>query len=181
MIPSSVFSRYARSLAEVALEGNEEPSVTRDMATYREIFETVPDLLPAFHSPAVPREAKERVLSELIARYPVSQITANFLRLLLEHNRIRYFHEIHDSYTKIVNDRRGIVSAQVTAAGALSEVELSRLRESLARATGRSVTMDVRTDAGLLGGLVVQIGSTVYDGSVRSQLVEMKRRLLGQA
>jgi len=178
MISSAVFGRYARSLADVVLEKREDAAVGRDLGLYREIFRAVPDLLETFHNPAIPKEAKHRILSDLLARYPVSQTTANFLRLVLDHNRIRYFHEIHELFTRTVNERNGIVTAQVASASPLSEADQSRLRESLARVTGKSVLLDLRTDAALLGGVVVRLGSTVYDGSVRSQLAEVRRRLM---
>jgi F-type H+-transporting ATPase subunit delta len=177
MISSALFARYARALADVVMEERQEQQVMEDLAVFREVFRSVPDVLDVFDSPAIPREAKERVLKELIARYPVSPTTANFLRALLGHNRIRYFHEIFNYYVRTIDDRKGIVAAQVTAASPLSEPDQASLRASLAGATSRTVVLDVRTDPDLLGGLVVQIGSTVYDGSIRTQLTEMQRRL----
>ena len=179
MIPSAILGRYARSLADVVFERSQEQAVTEDLRVYREIFQAVPDLLEAFHSPAVQREAKNRLLAELIAQYPVTQLTANFLRILVQHNRIRYFEQIFESYVKHVNDRKGIVSAKVTTAAPLSEQEMKSLNESLAGVTGKTVTLDAQTDASLLGGLVVQVGSTVFDGTIRTQLAEMKQRLAG--
>ena len=177
MISSAVFARYARSLADVAFDSGQESPVTADLKTYMEIFKAVPDLLEVFDSPAVRREAKEKLLSNLIGRYPVTKIAGNFLLTLLRNSRIRYFPEIFENYLKLVNSRKDIISAQVTVAAPLSEMEIQSLRQSLAQAASRTVTLDVRTDADLLGGLVVQIGSTVYDGSIRTQLREMKRRL----
>jgi F-type H+-transporting ATPase subunit delta len=180
MISSAILTRYARSMADVALEAGQEPGVTNDLVTYRQIFQSVPQLLDAFDSPAIPRDAKEKLLGELMERYPVNRLSSNFLRLLLERNRIKYFEGIFHAYVKITNERKGILSAQVTAAEELTEAELARLRESLAGATGRTVLLDIRTDPALVGGLVVQVGSTVYDGSIRTQLNEMKRRLAQQ-
>jgi F-type H+-transporting ATPase subunit delta len=177
VIPSAILGRYSRSLAEVAFEGNIEQKVTQDLSNYQEIFQAVPDLLDAFHSPAVPRAAKETLLSELTTRYPVNLVTANFLRILLQHNRIRYFEQIRDLYLKSVNEKKGIVSAQVTAAAPLSDDELKSLSERLERITGKMVSVELKTDEALLGGIVVQLGSTIFDGSVRTQLAEMKRRL----
>ena len=179
MIATAVFARYARSLADVVFENHLEDEVTRDLFLYRDIFLTAPEVLEAFHNPAVARDAKARVLGELLARYPVGQIAANFLHVLLEHNRIRYFQEILDRYMKTLNERKGIASAEVTSAAPLSEREVIALRESLGRAVGRTVTLSVRTDRELLGGLVVQVGSTVYDGSIRRQLTDMRQRLMG--
>jgi F-type H+-transporting ATPase subunit delta len=179
MIPSVLFARYARSLADVVLEQNQEASVTKELSTYCEIFKSVPELLDSFDSPAIPREVKDKILARLLGSYPVSQTTSNFLRILLEHHRIRYFREVFDCFVRTVNERRGIVAAQVIAASPLSEHELGLLREILAKTTGKRVTLSVRTDADLLGGLVVQIGSTVYDGSIRRHLTEMRERLKG--
>ena len=177
MIPSAILGRYARSLADVVFEKNLEPDVAGDLRTYAEIFGAVPDLLEVFHTPAIPRDAKERLLNELMARYPVNLITSNFLRILLRHNRMRYFSQILESYLKMTNERKGILSARVTAAAPLSQQEIGRLVERLAGITGKLVDIETRTDADLLGGVVVQLGSTVYDGSIRSRLAEMRRRL----
>jgi len=177
MISTSIFGRYSKALADVALETGQEAEVGRDLATYQEIFVAVPDLLVIFDSPAVQRETKERILDQLLGKYPVGATTGNFLRMLLRQNRIRYFREIVEHYTKYVNSRKGIFAAQVTVASPLSEQDLEALRTSLGAATGNTVILDVKSDPELLGGLVVQIGSTVYDGSIRRQLSEMRERL----
>jgi F-type H+-transporting ATPase subunit delta len=178
VIPAAILGRYFRSLAEVVFEENVEREVSDNLASYSEIFHAVPALLDAFNSPAVPRDSKEKVLDELIARYPVHRVTSNFLRILLQHNRIRFFEHIRERYLKAVNEHKGIVSARVTAAAPLSQEELKKLEGRLAAMTGKLVNIEMQTDAGLLGGIVVQMGSTIYDGSVRTQLAEMKRRLV---
>jgi F-type H+-transporting ATPase subunit delta len=180
VISSAIFARYGRALADVVLAKGEDAVVLRDLNTYREIFRLVPALLEALDSPAVQREGKERVLSELLARYPVCQTVGNFLRILLDHHRIRYFAEICDSYLKTVNERKGIIAARVTSAAPIGEKDLATLRKSLSMATGNEITFSVDTDPGLLAGVIVQIGSMVYDGSIRAQLEEMRRRLTRQ-
>jgi len=176
VIPAAILGRYSRSLAQIAFEENLEQTVAEDLKTFSEIFRAVPDLLEVFHAPAIPREAKEKLLAELMAKYPVSTATSNFLRILLQHNRIRYFHAIAEGYSKSVNERNGIVSARVTAA-AVSRENLKILEAKLAAITGKLVNVESKTDVDLLGGVVVQIGSTIFDGSIRTQLAEMKRRL----
>lgn len=177
MILSAILGRYARSLTDIVFEEDVEPDVTGDLKTYSEIFRAVPDLLDAFHTPAVPRDAKEKLLGAVMAKYPVHRVSSNFLRVLLRHNRIRYFQQIFESYLKSVNERKGILSARVTAAVPLSQPEVARLGEKLAGITGKRVSMELQTDSNLMGGVVVQVGSTVYDGSIRTQLAEMRRRL----
>jgi F-type H+-transporting ATPase subunit delta len=177
VIPSAILGRYARSLAEIVFEQNVEQKVTENLNLYNEIFRAVPELLEAFHSPAVPRESKERLLNELLTRYPVHAVASNFLRVLLQHNRLRYFEQIRDGYLASVNQSKGIVSARVTAAAPLSEGELKELAGRLSGITGKRIHVELTTDVELLGGVVVQIGSTIFDGSIRTQLAEMKKRL----
>jgi F-type H+-transporting ATPase subunit delta len=177
MIPSAILGRYARSLAEIAFQENLELVITEELKTYTEIFHAVPDLLDAFDSPAIPHEAKEKLLAKVMGQYPVNPITSNFLRILLQHNRIRFYPQIVDGYFNAVNERKGIVTAQVTSVVPLSPQDLKSLEGKLAGITGKAVNLEMKTDAGLLGGIVVQIGSTIFDGSIRTQLSEMRRRL----
>jgi F-type H+-transporting ATPase subunit delta len=174
---SAILGRYSKSLADIVFEEKVEERVTEDLKTYSEIFRAVPDFLSVLHSPAVPRETKEKLLSELTARYPVSTITSNFLRILLQHNRFGNFQQILAGFLEAVSKRKGIVSAQVTAAAPLSPRELKDLEARLIGITGKIVNVELQTDAGLLGGMVVQIGNTVFDGSIRARLAEMKKRL----
>lgn len=177
MTPSAVLGRYARSLVDIAFEKNIEDKVAEDLKTYCEIFSAVPDVIETFDSPALPHDVKEKLLAELAVRYPINAITSNFLRVLLQHNRIRYFHEIVDGFMKAASERKGIVSAQVMAAAPMSQQEIKSLEARLTGITGKAVNVELQTDAGLLGGMVVQIGSTIFDGSIRTRLAEMKRRL----
>lgn len=177
MIPSAILGRYARSLTEIVFEENVEPEVTGDLNTYSEIFRAVPDLLEVFQTPAVPRDSKENLLNQLISKYPVNPLTHNFLRVLLQHNRIGFFQQILDLYLKLVNEHKGIVSARVTTAIALTEQETKNLGAKLSAITGKSVHIDPQMDASILGGVIVQLGSTIFDGSIQAQLAEMKRRL----
>lgn len=177
MISSAVFARYAKSLAEVVFEVGQEPAVTADLDAFMQIFQAVPDLAQVFDSPAIKREAKEKLLASLTGAHPVAGITENFLQTLLRHNRLRYFPEIVVSYRKLVNTRKNIVSARVTVAAPLSAGEVENLSRSLGQAASSTVVLDVKTDAGIVGGMVVQVGSTVFDGSIRTQLSEIKRQL----
>jgi F-type H+-transporting ATPase subunit delta len=178
MTSTVVYARYARSLVDVVMERRAESEVNRSLELYRAIFAAVPELLTAFDNPALPRDVKGRLLADLLQKYPVDPTTDNFLHILLANNRIRHFREIVEYYTRALNDRKGILAAKVTSASALSDEEARVLAGKLTHALGKAVTMDMVTDPDLLGGLVVQIGSTVYDGSIRKQLDEVRKRLL---
>jgi len=177
VISSAILGRYARSLAEVVFEQNLEAAVTEDLKIYSEIFKTVPDLLEAFDSPSVPREVKGKLLDNLIEVHPTNPVTHNFFKVLLQHNRITCFQQIYESYLDAVDEHNGVVSAKVSTALPLDSNEVQTLGERLSSATGKQVNMEPQTDADLLGGIVVQIGDTIYDGSIKTKLAEMKRRL----
>jgi F-type H+-transporting ATPase subunit delta len=176
--PSAILGRFARSLAEVAFEEYAEQKVTEDLSTYVEIFRTAPDLIETFDSPRFSRETKESLLNALLRKYPVHRLTSNFLRILLQHNRISQFEQIQKIYESLVNERKGIAFARVSAAAPLSKAEEANLSYRLTKITGKKIYLEVQTDESLLGGVVIKIGGAVYDGSIKTQLVEMKRRII---
>jgi len=177
VISSAILGRYARSLAEVVFEQNLEQAVTEDLATYREVFKAVPDLLEAFDSPGIPREVKEKLLKRLVEVHPINTVTNNFFKVLLDHNRIRHYQQIYESFMDLVNEHNGIVDARVSTAIPMDSPEIKDLEEKLSGVTGKTVNMEPQTDAALLGGIVVQIGDTIFDGSIKTKLAEMRRRL----
>ena len=177
MIPTALFAHYSRALVDIVLETGAEAAVSGDLETYRQIFLAVPEVVDALQNPGIPRTAKEGLLAALVRLHPVAEISGNFLRVLLDHNRFVYFGEICDEYRRVLDERRGIVSALATVAAPVADDQRTGLRERISEAIGQALRLEFRTDPGIIGGLVLQIGSTVYDGSVRRQLVEVRQRL----
>jgi len=125
-------------------------------------------------------DMKPAELHDYLDRFVIRQDLAKEMlstKICTHFNRIRYFQQILDGFLRSVNERKGVVSARVTAAEPLSPQELKSLEDKLAGITGKTVNVELETDAGLLGGIVVQMGSTVYDGSIRTKLADLKRRL----
>jgi F-type H+-transporting ATPase subunit delta len=178
VIPVAILGRYARALAEVAFEENNEDRVVEDLRMFSAIFSKHSELYEVFDSPAIPRDEKEKLLDALLAEHPVTPAASNFLRVLLERNRIHWIRSILDLVIELVNKRRGIVSARIVTAAPLDRDGIGRIEKRLGNITGKTVVAAaVETDENLLGGMVVSVGNTVYDGSVRTRLEEMKRRL----
>jgi F-type H+-transporting ATPase subunit delta len=175
-----MLGRYARSLAEVSFEQNIEDKVAEDLRMLAGIFRENPDVYQVFDSPAIPREEKQKLLDALLTERPMTPVGSNFLRVLLERNRIRWFQKILDLFIEIVNKRKGIVSARIVTATPLDREGIGRIEKRLGNITGKTVVAaTVETDENILGGMVVRVGNTIYDGSVKTQLEEMKRRLVG--
>ena len=172
--------RYATALADVVIARNEAREVQQELADWEAMVSGNAQLLEVFRNPTVPYEQKRNVLSALIKRAGVRPSTANFLQVLLQNNRLAELKEINERFGQELDARSGVVSAYVTTARPLQESMQQALRAQLKQLTGREVRIEFSVDEELLGGVTTRIGSTVYDGSVRNQLEQVKHRLIGE-
>jgi F-type H+-transporting ATPase subunit delta len=176
-LSGAVESRYAAALADVALEQQDADRVKRDLGSFFEAFVSSPDLRELLESPAVGPELKHKVVEEVAARMELVPAVRNFLYLLVNHHRTEMLGEIQGAFHAELNLRLGIVEADVTSARELSSEERKQLTGALERRTGKKIDARFRRDASLLGGTVVRLGSTIYDGSVREQLTRLREQL----
>src|SRR5579863_372147 len=177
----AVASRYARALADVVAEQKGDyRRVGGEIAAFAALYRESGELREVLETPAVPLPAKLRVLAAIEARLAASPVTGNFLRVLASHYRMALLGEIAQVFRRLSNQRLGGVEVRVTSTGALSEPEQQALHGRFKDLTGKEVEFDFHSDDRLLGGIVAQIGSTVYDGSVRGQLDRIRQRLTEQ-
>ena len=176
MSSMTVARRYASALADV-LERNEEAVVREELKAWEQMAQENPLLLEALTNPTVPYDQKSKVLNDLIAKASVRPSTANFLRLLLRNQRFANLPQINAKLAEVIDDRSGVVSAEVMSARPISEPVRNALEQTLGRITNKRVRLNFATDGSLLGGIVTRIGSTIYDGSVRSQLERLRQEL----
>ena len=120
---------------------------------------------------------KTKVLEAIAARLDDSPVTLNFLRVLLANYRMPLLEEAVQAYRKIANDRLGVVQVTISSASDLSETERESVAARFRELTGKQVELEFRIDSELLGGILAQIGSTVYDGSVRGNLARIRKQL----
>lgn len=175
-----VARRYATALADVVIASGEAQEVQKELAAWSEMMQSNEQLLEVFRNPTVPYEQKRKVLNTLIARTRVRPTTANFLQVLLQNQRLAELSEVNKRFAQILDERSGMVSAQVTTARPVPQSSQEALRAKLAAMTGKNVRLSFTTDEELIGGIVTRIGSTIYDGSVRNQLQQVKERLVGK-
>jgi len=175
----TVARRYASALADVVVERNEAQLVQAELASWEKMITDNSALLEAFSNPTVAYEQKHNVLNELIARTKVRPTTANFLRTLLKNQRLAELPEVNAKLAQILDERAGIVSAEITSARAVSDSARALLEEKLGEMTGKKARLTFATDESLLGGIVTRIGSTIYDGSVSNQLSRLRDELAG--
>jgi F-type H+-transporting ATPase subunit delta len=177
---SAVATRYAHALADVVTAGN-SPLRADDAIAQLRAFEAVlrssPALLNALTTPAVPVARKRAVVGRIGYVLELSQITRNFLYVLVDHRRITALSPIINSLELAVEERQGFGRAEVSSAAELGEEQKTSLRTQLERISGKRLRARYAVDHGLIGGVVARIGSTVYDGSVRGQLETLRHRM----
>jgi len=177
----SVFSRYARAFADVVIDRKLDPRKVEDeLATLVEVVESVPQLRTVWESPSVDGGQKHAVLDRIIARIGGSRMLRNFIAVLIDHRRVAALPEIARQFELELNERLGLADAEVTSARELSEAEKHALEVRVGQVTGKKIRARYITDSKVLGGAVVKVGSTIYDGSIRGQLEKLKEALSGQ-
>ncbi len=178
---ASVTSRYARAFADVVIDRKIEISKVRE--ELRAVVDTVAsnaELRRVWESPAIRRDRKLALLDAIAGRMGLTPALRNFVAVLIDHGRIRTLEQIARQFESELNRRLGIAEAEVTSARELSGDEKRRIESQIARMTGKQVRAEYATDGAVLGGAVVKIGSTIYDGSVRGQLQRIKEQLVGE-
>ncbi|HEY0703064.1 MAG TPA: ATP synthase F1 subunit delta [Candidatus Acidoferrales bacterium] len=174
---SAVAERYAAALADVATAHRAGELVRKDLASFLAEYADSADLRNALETPSLDHEVKNKIIAAVAAKMGLSDIVRNFISLVVSHQRTHLLHEINDDFATEMNRRVGIVEAEVTTARPLSDAEKKELLAVLTKRTGKKVDAQFAEDKALLGGAIVRVGSTVYDGSVREQLNRMRERL----
>lgn len=177
MSSSKVAQRYATALADLTLDATTQATIRNELSAISQWMEPHSDLYAVFANPAISRWQKEKVLHALTERWKPSSYTQNFLRLLLRNERLHEVASIYAAYLRELDQRQGITTANVTTARPLREEEQTQLQAHLERLTGKRVRLQVKTDPAILGGVVAQIGSEVYDGSLLTQLENLRKKL----
>jgi F-type H+-transporting ATPase subunit delta len=176
-LSGAVAPRYAAALADVALEQKNTDRVKRDLAAFVDAFYSAADLRTVLESPAVSHEAKQKVVEKLAGAMDMAPAVRNFVHVLVDHRRTEMLREIQQAFYAELNARLGIAEAQVTSAHVLSPQERELLTAALQKRTGKKIEAHFGEDQSLVGGVVVRVGSTVYDGSVREQLTRLREQL----
>jgi F-type H+-transporting ATPase subunit delta len=157
---SAVAERYAAALADIAVERKNSETVKRNLAAFVEAFSSIADLRNALESPALNAEVKRKVIAEVAGKMGLDVAVRNFIYLVVDHRRTEILPEIEQAFLSELNDD-----------------EKRQLSTVLEQRTGKKVEARFQIDGALLGGAVVRLGSTIYDGSVRDQLKRLREQL----
>lgn len=177
MIQGSIARRYAQALIEVA--GADFERVGEELAGVAGALQQTPEMAAVFTNPAVAAEVRRKLLEQIITAGKLSETTGNLLRLLDDRRRVPDVPTIARAYRTLADTQAGRLRAKITSATALPADFATRLEAQLAAATKKTVAVESALDPALLGGVVAQVGNTVYDGSLKNQLEAMRRELKG--
>jgi F-type H+-transporting ATPase subunit delta len=177
---AAVAGRYARAFAEVVAEHKMDPDKTiQELEQISALFAQSHELHNVFLNPAVPHEQKISLLDAIMQKMGGTRWLRNFLAVLIEHRRIGQISEIAREFREQLDERMGIADAQINSARELNAGERKMLEAQLVGVTGKKIRAHYAEAPELLGGAVVRIGSTIYDGSVRGQLQRIKEQIVG--
>jgi F-type H+-transporting ATPase subunit delta len=176
---STIANRYARALADVITERKETDAVVSELNGFAGMLRKHEQLRGVFASPVLPLARKRAVLNELLSRLKLRPSSSNFLRLLLDNSRLHELDQLLRALARELDVRSNVVSAEITTAREIGEKEKVMLHERLKGVTGKEVRLQFHTDPNIIGGVVTRIGSLIYDGSIKNQLAQMKKALVG--
>ena len=172
--------QYANALADVALAQGAADAALKQLNDVAAAFAASGELRNVLASPAVPREAKHGVIEKIAARAGAGKIIRNFLFVIADHQRTHILPEIVAAFDGVIQQRQGVAEAEISSAVELSAAQKKKVAQTLERITGKKIEPKYSLDPTLLGGAVVRVGDTIYDGSVRSSLNEMRARLAAE-
>jgi F-type H+-transporting ATPase subunit delta len=172
--------QYANALADVALAQGAADTALKQLGDFAAAFGVSAELRNFLTSPGVPSEAKHDVIEKIAGRIGAGKIIRNFLFVIADHQRTHILPEIVASFQDVIRQRQGIAEAEISSAIELSAAQKKRFAQTLERLTGKKIEAKYSLDPALLGGAVVRVGDTIYDGSVRSSLNEMRARLAAE-
>lgn len=181
VIASSVARRYARALLALGVEDGQFETYALQLEQVRAVFTGSPELRDLWENPVHGRDRRLAGLEVVATKLALAPLVANLLRLLVERRRISEIEAIAQAYRTLVDERVGRVRAVVTSAAALSGDQTERLGAALAALTRKQIVLETRVDPALIGGVVAQVGSTLLDGSLRTQLESLRGKLASSA
>jgi F-type H+-transporting ATPase subunit delta len=175
---ASVTTTYARAFADAVLARQQDTmKVLTEARSLSAMVASNKELREVWETPSIPAEQKRGVLDAIAAREGLSPIARNFVAVLIDHGRIRFLDPIVKQFEKEIDNRLGFAEAEITSARDLSDEDKRELEVQIALVTGKKIRARYSRDPSLLGGAVVKVGSTIYDGSISGRLERMRQAL----
>ncbi len=173
----AVSRRYAKALILIGQEDGQAEQYNEELSAIAGLFDTQEGFEQALINPLINKNDRKKLMEAVIGSTNLSDIMKSFLILLFNKGRIGFLREIASYYNDMADELKGVVKASVTSATELSDDAVSKIKESLSKKTGKTIVLNVEQDPSLIGGVVTKIGDLVLDGSVKTQLINMRETL----
>ena len=171
---ASVAGRYASALYDLATEQNQVKPVEQAVTQLQTMLDSSDDLRNLVRSPVFSADEQGKALTAVMEKAGITGLTANFVKLIAKNRRLFVLSEMIKNYHTLAARGRGEMQAEVTSAVALNDAQLQQLKDALKASVGKDVSVTSRVDPGLLGGLIVKVGSRMIDSSLRTKLNSLK-------
>jgi F-type H+-transporting ATPase subunit delta len=173
----AVSRRYAKALILIGQEDGQAEQYNEELAAVVNLFDTQDGFELALINPLYNKNDRKKVLEAVLAATQLSAIMKSFLVLLFDKGRIGFLREIASYYKDLADELKGVVKASVISATELSSDAIEKIKEALSKKAGKTIVLNVEQDPSLIGGVVTKIGDLVLDGSVKTQLINMRETL----
>ncbi|MBC2705913.1 ATP synthase F1 subunit delta [Desulfobacula sp.] len=173
----AVSRRYAKALILIGQEDGQAEQYNAELESVVGLFDTQEGFESALTNPLYNKNDRKKVLEAVLAAIDLSAIMKSFLILLFDKGRIGFLREIASYYKDLADELKGVVKASIVSATELSSEAVDKIKESLSKKTGKTIVLNVQQDSSLIGGVVTKIGDLVMDGSVKTQLMNMRETL----
>jgi F-type H+-transporting ATPase subunit delta len=175
---ASVTSTYARALADVVFDQHLDPGKTlQEAQSLAQLVAGSQQLREVWEAPSIPAEQKRALLDAIVAREGISRSVRNFMAVLMDHRRLKFLEPIVKEFGQELNRRLGFTEAEIISARELDQTERSAIEAQVEKLTGQKVRAHYAQDGSILGGAIVKLGSTIYDGSVTGQLERIREAI----
>jgi F-type H+-transporting ATPase subunit delta len=178
-VVTGLSGRYARALFELADDSEQLDAVAEDLRGLSTALTESDDMRRLVNSPVLSRDEQGKAMAAILDAMQVNALTQRAIGLVAQQRRLFVLHDIISDYLRLLAAHKGETTAEVTSARELKSDELEKLRGTLKELVGRDVAVETKVDPGLLGGLVVHIGSRMLDSSIRTKLERLELAMKG--
>lgn len=172
--------QYANALADIALGQGAARPVVQELGDFSAAYAASAELRNVLSSPAVSKAEKRGVVEKVAARLGASKMVRNFLLVVIDHQRSHLLPEMFEAFKNVLRERQGLAQAEIFSSVPLSDAQRKEMTETLERVTGKTIEAKFSLDPNLLGGALVRVGDTIYDGSLRNRLDSLRERLTAE-
>ena len=173
----SIARRYAKALLMIGRADGKADSYKDELNQFSSLIAREVVLERVINNPLYNAAERKKVLADLVVKLNLSKVMASFLKLLFDKGRFVFLGAVNEFYQKLADDLKGVARASLVSANELSSEAVEKIRKALSKKTGKDIVLDIKTDPALIGGVITKIGDLVLDGSIKTQLLNMRESL----